>query len=178
MRLRSAVGAVALGVAAAWLWNAGRSPSPSGAAASPDRDVRRRPLLAFNHAVLNPALLAMAERADRSYPAVIRHVGRRSGRPYATPVAAVPVPSGFVVPLPYGPDTDWCLNVRAAGGGSVERNRRPVRVVRPELLTEAEAAPLISPRQRRLLGWFGVRDYLLLHDEAAATGPEPSPVTA
>ncbi len=175
MRLRSVVGIVALGAAAAWLRSADQPRARSGAASSPDRDLRRRPLRAFNHAVLNPALLTLAGRADRSYPAVIRHTGRRSGRPYATPVAAVPVPGGFVVPLPYGPDTDWCLNVRAAGGGSIERNRRPVRVVRPELLTEAEAAPLISPRQRRLLGWFGVRDYLLLHDAAAAAGPELGP---
>ena len=37
---------------------------------------------------------------------VIRHVGRTTGRPYETPVQAVATDDGFVIALPYGPNTD------------------------------------------------------------------------
>ena len=64
----------------------------------------------FNREIGNPLLLTMSERGG-SYPAIIHHLGRSSGRSYATPVVAEPVSDGFVIPLPYGADTDWCRNV-------------------------------------------------------------------
>jgi len=48
---------------------------------------------------------------------VIRHVGRTSGRPYETPVQAVATDDGFVIALPYGPNTDWLKNVLVSVGG-------------------------------------------------------------
>ena len=36
---------------------------------------------------------------------VVRHVGRKTGRPYETPVQAVATEDGFVIALPYGPNT-------------------------------------------------------------------------
>ncbi|MGZ4612806.1 MAG: hypothetical protein ACXV1K_06490 [Kineosporiaceae bacterium] len=42
-----------------------------------------------------------------AYASVVRHVGRTSGRRYETPVVPVATDGGFVVPLPYGPGTDW-----------------------------------------------------------------------
>jgi len=46
--------------------------------------------------------------------ALLRHRGRRSGTPYATPVAVIPTETTFVIGLPWGPGTDWIRNVRAA----------------------------------------------------------------
>lgn len=48
--------------------------------------------------------------------ALVRHRGRRSGREYATPVAARPIPAGFIIPLTFGPEADWYQNIAAAGG--------------------------------------------------------------
>ena len=47
--------------------------------------------------------------------ALVRHVGRRSGRPYETPLILARVPEGFVAELTYGPDVDWYKNITAAG---------------------------------------------------------------
>jgi deazaflavin-dependent oxidoreductase (nitroreductase family) len=47
---------------------------------------------------------------------LIRHVGRKSGRLYETPIIASPVEGGFVIELTYGYDVDWHKNVLAAGG--------------------------------------------------------------
>jgi hypothetical protein len=47
----------------------------------------------FNRLFLNPLMLFAAGRLRRSYPAVVHHVGRHSGRAYRTPVVAQPVAS-------------------------------------------------------------------------------------
>jgi deazaflavin-dependent oxidoreductase (nitroreductase family) len=51
--------------------------------------------------------------------AVLRHRGRRSGKPYATPVTVIPTDTTFVIGLPWGRGTDWVRNVRAAGGCTI-----------------------------------------------------------
>jgi deazaflavin-dependent oxidoreductase (nitroreductase family) len=59
--------------------------------------------------------------AGRSFGpfAIIRHVGRRSGKPYETPIIVQPADDGFVIELTYGPDVDWYKNILAAGGCTV-----------------------------------------------------------
>src|SRR5579859_2180009 len=66
------------------------------------RNVVRR----FNKYVLNPFALWLVARWP-TYYAVLHHVGRRSGRTYATPVVAKFTAECVIVPLPYGVDTDW-----------------------------------------------------------------------
>jgi deazaflavin-dependent oxidoreductase (nitroreductase family) len=51
----------------------------------------------------------------RSLFALLHHVGRRSGRTYETPLGAIPYGDGFLLPLTYGRECDWCRNVFAAG---------------------------------------------------------------
>lgn len=48
--------------------------------------------------------------------ALVRHVGRKSGRTFETPLILARVPDGFVAELTYGPDVDWYRNTVAAGG--------------------------------------------------------------
>lgn len=47
---------------------------------------------------------------------VLHHVGRKSGREYATPVVIRAGDDAIYVPLPFGPGTDWYRNALAAGG--------------------------------------------------------------
>ena len=47
--------------------------------------------------------------------ALVRHVGRRTGLTYETPLVLARVPDGFVAELTYGPNVDWYRNVTAAG---------------------------------------------------------------
>lgn len=46
--------------------------------------------------------------------ALLEHTGRKTGRPYAIPIIAAPVPGGFVFALTYGDHVDWYRNVLAA----------------------------------------------------------------
>ena len=47
---------------------------------------------------------------------LIRHVGRKTGRSYETPVILAKVPEGFVAELTYGENVNWYRNAIAAGG--------------------------------------------------------------
>jgi deazaflavin-dependent oxidoreductase (nitroreductase family) len=48
--------------------------------------------------------------------ALVRHVGRKSGKSYETPIIVQPTSGGLVIELTYGDQVDWYRNVRAAGG--------------------------------------------------------------
>jgi deazaflavin-dependent oxidoreductase (nitroreductase family) len=116
----------------------------------------------FNRAILNPVMLRIADRLHGSYPAVITHVGRRSGRPYRTPVVARPIRGGFIIPLPYGVDTDWCRNVRAAGHCTLERSGEIFDVGAPDVVAADEVLPLVPDRARRTWQRFQIQNFLLL----------------
>jgi deazaflavin-dependent oxidoreductase (nitroreductase family) len=88
--------------------------------------VRRRFFLTLNH-TLN-RLTSRVARSRRGPFSLIRHVGRRSGRVYETPVILARVPEGFVAELTYGPDVDWYKNVTAAGHCTVVHHGREYEV--------------------------------------------------
>ncbi|GAA2041893.1 hypothetical protein GCM10009819_30090 [Agromyces tropicus] len=60
-----------------------------------------RPLVRWQRRSLNPRALETAGRPGDQH-SIIRHVGRTSGREYATPIGAVRVAGGFEIMLPYG----------------------------------------------------------------------------
>lgn len=59
---------------------------------------------------------------------VVRHVGRKSGRMYETPVILVRVPEGFIAELTYGEGVNWYRNIVAAGGCVVVHHRKEYRI--------------------------------------------------
>lgn len=116
----------------------------------------------FNRRWLNPRM-ALRAGTEGWYAASIHHVGRRTGRQFATPVLAEPVGSGqFLIPLPYGADVDWCKNVLAAGTADLDANGVRYHVVEPSLVGADEAAPSLPPRLRHRLSLYGVDRYLRL----------------
>ncbi len=112
----------------------------------------------FNKHVLNPAMMALAGRRYW-YASVIKHTGRKSGNHYATPVVAVPIPDGFVVPLPYGSDVDWLRNVRAAGSATIRSKGQTYHVVRPHVVDASTVEPLLPADRRRVFHAFNVDSY-------------------
>jgi deazaflavin-dependent oxidoreductase (nitroreductase family) len=60
-------------------------------------------------------LTARLARSGRGPFALVRHVGRRSGKTYETPLILARVPDGFVAELTYGPEVNWYRNIVAAG---------------------------------------------------------------
>jgi deazaflavin-dependent oxidoreductase (nitroreductase family) len=93
---------------------------------------------------------------------VVRHVGRKTGRPYETPVKAVATDDGFVIALPYGRNTDWLNNVLASGSATILDEGKTYEVDRPEIVPLSVAEPLFSPKDQRTHRRFRVDQYLLL----------------
>jgi deazaflavin-dependent oxidoreductase (nitroreductase family) len=59
---------------------------------------------------------------------LVRHVGRKSGRTYETPVILAHAPEGFIAELTYGQNVNWYQNIVAAGGCVVVHHRVEYRV--------------------------------------------------
>jgi deazaflavin-dependent oxidoreductase (nitroreductase family) len=100
----------------------------------------------INRAFTNPVMRPLAARIPPL--AIAHHVGRKSGRGYETPVLAFPTAEGFVTPLPYGTDTDWCLNWVEAGEGTIETRGRRTALVNPRIVSADEALPLLPAALR------------------------------
>lgn len=79
---------------------------------------------------LNPWTLDLA-RAGRGPFSIVRHVGRKSGRTFETPVILGEATGGLVAELTYGPAVNWYRNI-VAGGGAVLHKRRWYRIVAVE----------------------------------------------
>jgi deazaflavin-dependent oxidoreductase (nitroreductase family) len=108
---------------------------------------------------------------------VIRHVGRTTGRPYETPVQAVATDDGFVIALPYGPNTDWLKNVLMIGSATIVHEGSSYEVGWPELVPMSVAASRFSAKDQRTHRLFRVDQALQVRrvdtDDAAAHGPDP-----
>lgn len=116
---------------------------------------------AFNKHVLNPVMNRVAGRRFW-YAAVIRHVGRRSGTTYTTPVVAEHIQGGFIIPLPYGTGTDWVRNIRAAGHATLQLRGETYEVTAPEIIDAATAFPQVLPVRARVWRLLGIQRYLKL----------------
>jgi deazaflavin-dependent oxidoreductase (nitroreductase family) len=96
----------------------------------------------FNKYVTNPV-----QRIWAGYvPAmgVLEHVGRKSGKPYRTPLNVFTTDEGVAILLTYGPDRDWLKNVTAAGSAPMRRYGRTITVSDPRIVPKAEAAQHVT----------------------------------
>lgn len=55
-------------------------------------------------------------RSGRGPFSLVRHLGRKSGTVYETPIIVAPVSEGFIAELTYGQNVNWYRNIVAAGG--------------------------------------------------------------
>ena len=105
---------------------------------------------------------------------VVHHIGRTSGRSYATPVGAVPVDDGFVIALPYGDSADWLKNVLASGSATIVHDGSTYDVDRPEVVPLSAVEGQFSPADQRAHRLFGVDQCLRLR-RPVANQPNPAP---
>ena len=112
------------------------------------RRIRNRFLIILNH-TLNPFTRQLS-RARFGPFAVVRHVGRRSGKPYETPIMVCPMSDGFVIELTYGSNVDWHKNVLAAGGCTLVWHGRAYGINRIEPL-DAASGRAAFPGPARLI---------------------------
>ncbi|WJR33250.1 nitroreductase family deazaflavin-dependent oxidoreductase [Mycobacteroides immunogenum] len=131
--------------------------------------LQNRPILnairRFNRAVTNPRIMSTAG-TDATSTAVIRHIGRRSGHTYETPVEAFNAPDGTVlILLPYGQSADWVRNVTAQGGAELLRAGEQLRLSHPRVVPTAEVRTQLPAKEQRMMLLFNVPECLRLTRE-------------
>ena len=65
---------------------------------------------------------------------VVEHAGRRSGRPYRTPVNVFRAGASYGIALTYGVESDWVQNVLAAGGCDLVTRGHRHRLTAPAIV--------------------------------------------
>ncbi len=109
-------------------------------------------------------------RAGRGPFALVRHIGRKSGRTYETPLILARVPDGFVAELTYGPTVSWYRNITAAGRCVVVFRGVEYQVDRIETYATDAGIRAFGNPAALLLRLLRRHEFRLLH---TAEGPGP-----
>ncbi len=91
---------------------------------------------------------------------VLRHVGRKSGTAYQTPIVALPTRDGFLIPLPFGDGTQWLKNIQASDRSGLRHAGHDYVIVQPELLDLETAGPDLPGWVRFAAGHVGIGQFV------------------
>jgi deazaflavin-dependent oxidoreductase (nitroreductase family) len=119
----------------------------------------KRQMAPFHRAVTNRITGRFAARLAGF--GIVLNVGRRSGKPYRTPVNVFRKPGGFLIALTYGRDSGWVENVLAAGGCQLETRGVLYRLYTPVIVhdpTRRQFPTLV----RIVLGLIRANDFMQL----------------
>jgi deazaflavin-dependent oxidoreductase (nitroreductase family) len=94
---------------------------------------------------------------------VLRHVGRKSGTSYAIPIVALPTRGGFLIPLPFGEQTQWLKNLQATDRAGLRHAGREYVIERPEVLDLKTAGPDLPGWVRFASGRVGIERFVRVH---------------
>jgi deazaflavin-dependent oxidoreductase (nitroreductase family) len=130
--------------------------------------IRKRFLWLLNN-TLNRVVTRIARTGHGPF-SLIRHVGRKSGRTYETPVILARVPEGFIAELTYGENVNWYRNAVAAGGCVVVDGRHEYRVTEIEPCSTERGRAAFPPPFRAVLQATGRQEFRLLR----TADPSPS----
>src|SRR5919108_3307122 len=116
----------------------------------------------------SPLMIGLAGRRWNPIFSIVEHVGRKTGRRYAAPIAARRVAGGFVISLAFGAQVDWHRNLIAAGGGTIRWHGGAYRVGAPVRVGRETALSAFLPIQRFFLRLAGVDGYVRVDDVGEA----------
>jgi deazaflavin-dependent oxidoreductase (nitroreductase family) len=142
---------------------AGRHAGLLGEACMIRTTIRGRFLCSLKN-TLNRVTSRMARSGHGPF-SLIRHVGRKSGRSYETPVILVQVPEGFIAELTYGENVDWYHNIVATGGCVVVHHGREYRVTHIEPCSPEYGRGAYAPPFRLILRATGRKEFRLLRTD-------------
>lgn len=123
----------------------------------------------LNRGVINPLARTFAGRRFSPY-VLVRHRGRRSGHVYATPLLAFRGRGEWLVPLTFGPRSDWVQNLLASETGEFVAWGHPYQILQPRVLARHEALARLRPPLRWLAALTPMRTYLLVPYAASDQG--------
>ena len=122
---------------------------------------------------LNPWTLDLA-RAGKGPFSLVRHVGRKSGKTFETPLILGEADDALVAELTYGPGVNWYRNI-VAGGGEVLHRRRWHRIVAVEPYPADRGRRAFGPGARVVLTILRRHEFRLLRVEPLEAPPASAP---
>lgn len=125
--------------------------------------------LDWSNRVLNPWLVERGwAGSGESEIGTIEHVGRRTGVRHLTPVHPVATADGFRIIVPLGDQSQWALNIVAAGHCRMQLHDTVYELDEPRLVEPVDVRELSGPAR-----WIATRlgfKYLRVHRFGAAPG--------
>ena len=121
----------------------------------------------INKRFTNRIMGLLAGKKD-SFIALVKHVGRHSGRFYQTPILAEPSGKGFVFALTYGKDVDWYQNVVAADGCVLVWHGKEYSLAHPHQIEPSEGLSYYRGFKASILKKLKINDFTelkTLHSE-------------
>ncbi len=115
----------------------------------------------FNKNVINRLTGKIARSAHGPF-VIIQHTGRKSGKPFETPIIAILTGDSFVVALTYGPEVDWYKNISAAGKCGILRHKKHYAIRSIESLDPSAALAYFPAPERGILRTVGIHDFIKL----------------
>lgn len=115
----------------------------------------------INKRYINPVIGRIARSSIGPF-SIVYHVGRRSGKPYETPLIAFPTTFGFVIALTYGTEVDWYRNITAAGHCQIRWHGKAYNLQIIEPLDPKIALPMLPWVFRTVLSLVGLREFIKL----------------
>ena len=112
--------------------------------------------------VINPLVIRIAGRRWMPIVGVLHHVGRQSGKSYATPLGMRRQGATFLMPRTFGENAAWYLNVMAAGTCRVTYLGKTYTLVEPEVVDYATARSAFPRYERAQFRLLGIDEYLRL----------------
>ncbi|HUY78516.1 MAG TPA: nitroreductase family deazaflavin-dependent oxidoreductase [Ktedonobacterales bacterium] len=122
---------------------------------------------AFAKRFANPLLRNVADSSHGPF-ALLRHVGRRSGKAYEIPIMVWRAPDGFVIALTYGSHVDWLRNLQAAGQGTLRWHKQEYVFQQPTFIDEQAGLSALPPFIRGFLGLLGTHQFVKLVSQPVA----------
>ena len=118
--------------------------------------------------LVNPLVLRIAGRRHMPVAGILHHRGRKTGRPYATPLGIRPATAGgFVMPLTFGEAAGWYRNIVAAGSCVITWRGADHTVASPVIVDRATALPAFPRYERLALRAIGINEFVWLRDAPA-----------
>jgi deazaflavin-dependent oxidoreductase (nitroreductase family) len=130
--------------------------------------VTRRRFLSLLNNTLNRVTRRIA-RSKHGPFSIVRHVGRKSGSTYETPVILARVPEGFIAELTYGENVNWYRNIVAAGGCVVVHHGGEYRVNQVEACSVERGRSAYPEPFRLVLKAAGRKQFRLLRTDELQT---------
>jgi deazaflavin-dependent oxidoreductase (nitroreductase family) len=94
---------------------------------------------------------------------ILRYRGRKSDRPYRTPMNVFRRDDSWVFALTYGSEVQWVKNVLHAGSCEIETRGRVIALTRPQLVVDPSRRQV--PRVVAIfLGLIGVTEFLRMEE--------------